>query len=90
MVWSCHGQLSLLIMQVFAKPCLHVGFAACFCSCYHRGLCAHVCICIPCVCHLSTYSVLQVDGTQSMDDVFSAIDEHLSKLSESRSHALAA
>jgi len=34
--------------------------------------------------------VLQVDGTQSMDDVFSAIDEHLSKLSESRSHALAA
>ena len=52
----------------------------------------HVCICTPCICHLSEHcvDVLQVDGTQSMDDVFSAIDEHLSKLSESRNHALAA
>ena len=84
--------VSLLVMQVYAELWLHVGFALCFCSCYHCGLCTHVRICIPYVCHLSTrhVHVLQVDGTQSMDDVFSAIDEHLSKLSESRSHALAA
>ncbi|KAA6418366.1 MAG: putative adenylate kinase chloroplastic-like [Trebouxia sp. A1-2] len=39
---------------------------------------------------LGYYQDQLVDGTQSMDSVFSAIDEHLSKLSESRSHALAA
>lgn len=33
---------------------------------------------------------VEVDGTQSMDDVFAAIDEHLSKLADSRSHAIAA
>ena len=42
---------------------------------------------------LMTYQTLvflQVDGTQSMEDVFSSIDKHLCKLAESGSHALAA
>ena len=34
--------------------------------------------------------LLQIDGTKSMDEVFSAIDKHLSKLSHSSSHAIAA
>ena len=39
---------------------------------------------------LRVFDMVQVDGTQSMDDVFAAIDEHLSKLADSRSHAIAA
>lgn len=34
--------------------------------------------------------MVQVDGTQSMDDVFKSIDKHLTKLAESGSHAVAA
>lgn len=36
------------------------------------------------------HRVVQVDGTQSMEEVFKSIDKHLTKLAESGSHALAA
>ena len=39
---------------------------------------------------LTCADVVQIDGTKSMDEVFSSIDHHLSKLSESRKHAIAA
>ena len=35
---------------------------------------------------LTSFVCLQVDGTQSMEEVFNSIDKHLTKLAESRSH----
>ena len=36
------------------------------------------------------WSAMQVDGTQSMSEVFESIDKHLVKLAENENHALAA